>query len=152
MVELQVSQRRAAFAAAVSKAMIGARELVETHEEQQRLAQSRARRRDLDRPRLHVHKGGAGLFSRLPLGDPRNLLPAGGRLSQDDWHVWAIEREASAESLTGSFVGSFDTWEEALRTAQQLTRFGCAVAGAMQALNDVDDDAADYVSWGEVPC
>jgi len=38
--EPQISQRLAAFAAAVTKAMTGARELVETHEEQQRLARA----------------------------------------------------------------------------------------------------------------
>ena len=143
--EPQISQRLAAFAAAVTKAMTGAREVVQAHEEQQRLAQSRARRRDLDRPRLHVHKGGAGLFSRLPNADPRNLLSTGGRMSHDLWHVWALQRGTGYGDLMGDFVGYFDTWDEAMLVAHQY-------AGQAHALSTVDDDAADYVSWGEVPC
>ena len=145
MAEPQISQRLAAFAAAVTKAMTGAREVVQAHEEQQRLAQSRARRRDLDRPRVSVQKVAVGLFSRLPSADPRNLLRAGGRLSQDFWYVVALERESGCGSLTGTCVGAFDTWDEAMLTARQY-------AERKHVLSTVDDDAADYVSWGEVPC
>jgi len=143
--ETQISQRLAAFAAAVTKAMTGAREVMQAHEEQQRLAQSRARRRDLDRPRISVHKGEVGLFSRLPNADPRNLLRAGGRLSQDFWYVWALEREPGCGSFTGTYVGVCDTWDEAMLVAHQY-------AERKHVLSTVDDDAADYVSWGEVPC
>ena len=158
MVETTLSRRLAAFADAVTTAMTGATAVMQAREEEQQARTSRARRRDLDRPRVHVHKGGAGLFSRLPLGDPRNLLPTGGRLSQDSWHVWTRQPEAATEGITGSFVGSFDTWAEAMLVAHHVAEHGRIPGQWIPSTSDLiadlfRDDLEDvFCGVGEVPC
>ncbi|WP_141564906.1 hypothetical protein [Kocuria rhizophila] len=120
------------------------------------LRESRARRRDLDRPRVSVHQAGAGLFSRLPHADPRNLLPAGGRLRQDGWHVWTLQPEPASESITGSFVGSFDTWDEAMLVAHHVAEHGRVPAqwvpdiSAILWCDAIEEDV--FCGVGEVPC
>lgn len=157
MVETTLSRRLAAFADAVTTAMTGATAVMQAREEEQQARASRARRRDLDRPRVHVHKGGAGLFSRLPLGDPRNLLPTGGRLSHDSWHV-TLQPEAAADSLTGAFVGAFDTWDEAMLVAHHVAEHGRVPAQLVPNISALtahllnDDQEGVFCGVGEVPC
>ena len=122
------------------------------------LGESRVRRRDLDRPRVSVHQAGAGLCSRLPHADPRNLLPTGGRLCQDGWHVWTLQPEPASEGITGSFVGSFDTWDEAMLVAHHVAEHGrvpapwitAASEPIAQLSRDVEEDV--FCGVGEVPC
>lgn len=142
----QLGQRLAAFAAAVSTAMTGAREVAQAHEEQQRRAESRARRRDRARPRMMVYKPTSDLvLARVPSRDFRNLVGPAGRVSLGPWQVWRLDSEPWSAALTSSFVGSFDTWDEAMLVASQYADRG-------HVHSTVDDDAGDYVSWGEVPC
>ena len=158
MVETTLSRRLVAFADAVTTAMTGATAVMQAREEEQQARVSRARRRDLDRPRVHVHKGGADLFSRLPLGDPRNLLPTGGRLSQDSWHVWTLQPEAATEGITGSFIGSFDTWDEAMLVAHHVAEHGRIPAQWITNVPDLitgllkEDQEDVFCGVGEVPC
>ena len=158
MVETTLSRRLAAFADAVTTAMRGATAVMQAREEEQQARASRARRSDLDRPRVHVHKGGANLFSRLPQGDPRNLMPAGGRLSQDSWHVWTLQPEAATEGITGSFVGSFDTWGEAMLVAHHVAEYGRVPAQWVANVSDLIEGLLDettedvFCGVGEVPC
>lgn len=123
------------------------------------LRESRARRRDLDRPRVSVHQDGAGMFSRLPHADPRNLLPAGGRLRLDGWHVWTLQPEPASEGITGSFVGSFDTWDEAMLVAHYVAEHGRVpapwITAASELIASLSRDAIEedvFCGVGEVPC
>lgn len=120
------------------------------------LRESRVRRRDLDRPRVSVHQNGAGMFSRLPHADPRNLLPAGGRLRLDGWHVWTLQPEPASEGITGSFVGSFDTWDEAMLVAHHVAEHGRVPSqwvpdiSAILYCDAIEEDV--FCGVGEVPC
>ena len=96
------------------------------------------------------------MFSRLPHADPRNLLPAGGRLRLDGWHVWTLQPEPASEGITGSFVGSFDTWDEAMLVAHHVAEHGRVPAqwvpdiSAILYCDAIEEDV--FCGVGEVPC
>ena len=127
----------ASFADALEYVLHTARDLAPSAEPDACVRESRARRRDRDRPRAVVFKAYTEVFSRIPHGDPRNMLGARGRLSQDGWHVWTFQPAQG----TGSLVGAFDTWDEAMTVAR-------AAAWHLAPVDDFDL----FCAVGEVTC